>query len=227
MLKRLLGVLTALLALTVLVSCGDDDSKDEGSNDDKASGETSCDFPSDGQQPAREVNPPPAKPEVSGKIEKTIATNVGDLKITLDADAAPCTVQSFVSLADQGYFDDTVCHRLVPEGIFVLQCGDPAATGDSQTDGTGGPGYTIPDEVTGDEKYTAGTVAMGRLPNVENSGGSQFFIVYETNEGLTPEYTIFGQIDEAGVDVVRKVAEKGLAANGVAPKEKVTITSVK
>lgn len=241
MLKRLLGVLAALLTLTFLVSCSDDgdrtaDEPDttettestEGTSDSPAGEPASgdCEYAEDGTTPAKKVELPPAAPEVKGKVEVTINTSAGPLKTVLDADAAPCTVNSFMSLVKQGYYDNTVCHRLVPEGIFVLQCGDAEATGDSPEDGTHGPGYTIPDEYTGKEQYTAGTLAMARTP-APNTGGSQFFIVYETNQGLAPEYTIFGKVDKAGIDAIRKVAAKGLAANGVAPKEKVTITSVK
>src|SRR5690606_40486433 len=100
------------------------------------------------------VTPPYADPDVSGEILATIATSAGDLKVTLDADAAPCTVNSFLSLAGQAYFDSASCHRLTTSGIFVLQCGDPTATG------TGRPGYSFADELTGSETCPAGTLAM-------------------------------------------------------------------
>ncbi len=102
----------------------------------------------------------------------TIATSVGTLEATLDADKAPCTVNSFVSLAKQGFFDNTPCHRLTTAGIYVLQCGDPTGTG------TGGPGYTIPDEFSTTDTYGPGTLAMANTGQ-PNSGGSQFFIVYK------------------------------------------------
>jgi len=184
----------------------------------------SCDYPSDPQGAAREVDPPPTNPAVSGKVPATIATTVGNLDATLDADRAPCTVNSFVSLAKQGYFDNTPCHRLTTARttIYVLQCGDPTGTG------TGGPGYTIPDELTGTETYLPGTLAMAKTP-APDSGGSQFFIVYRATP-LPPEYTVFGQVSPAGVKAVRKVAAKGtdnaFRDGDGHPIEKVTITKV-
>ena len=135
---------------------------------------------------------------MDGEVEVSIATSAGQIDATLDAATTPCTVNSFVSLADQGYFDGTECHRLTiaPSTIFVLQCGDPTATG------TGGPGYTIPD----------GTLAMAKTP-YPDSGGSQFFMVYEDTP-LPPNYTVFGTVDPEGVDVLRAIAEKGTANGG-------------
>jgi peptidyl-prolyl cis-trans isomerase B (cyclophilin B) len=151
-------------------------------------------------------------------------TTIGDLGATLDADAAPCTVNSFVSLARQGFFDTSPCHRLTTaaSGIFVLQCGDPTGTG------TGGPGYTIPDELSGQEKYVPGTLAMANTGQPD-TGGSQFFIVYR-NTPLPPQYTVFGRLDAAGLKSVQKVAAQGSdEAYGQGdghPKVPVTIDSV-
>ena len=159
---------------------------------------------------------------VEGEVEVSITTNVGDIDAVLDADTTPCTVNSFVSLADQGYFDGTECHRLTiaPSTIFVLQCGDPTATG------TGGPGYTIPDELSGEETYPAGTLAMAKTP-YPDSGGSQFFMVYEDTP-LPPNYTVFGTVDPEGVEVLREIAEKGTANGGPdgPPTETVELESV-
>jgi peptidyl-prolyl cis-trans isomerase B (cyclophilin B) len=151
-------------------------------------------------------------------------TSVGTLHATLDADKTPCTVNSFVSLARQGFFDKTPCHRLTTAqaGIFVLQCGDPSGTG------TGGPGYTIPDELSGDETYGPGTLAMAKTTEPD-SGGSQFFIVYKKTP-LPPDYTVFGQVDAAGVKAVRKVARQGtddaFGQGDGHPKVTVTLDSV-
>jgi peptidyl-prolyl cis-trans isomerase B (cyclophilin B) len=134
-------------------------------------------------------------------------------------------VASFVWLVQHHYYDKTPCHRLVTEGIYVLQCGDPLGTG------AGGPGYTIPDEATGAEAYPAGTIAMGRIPNQAHSGGSQFFIVYKDSPSLqqglnTQQYTVFGQVS-AGLDVVTKVAAGGAnPANDGKPKLPITLTSL-
>ena len=77
--------------------------------------------------PAKKVDPPPAEPAETGKVDVTLDTNVGAINATLDAGTTPCTVNSFLSLAKQGYFDETTCHRLTTQGIYVLQCGDPTA----------------------------------------------------------------------------------------------------
>jgi peptidyl-prolyl cis-trans isomerase B (cyclophilin B) len=213
---RLAPVLIALLCTTVLASCGDDSTT---SADSSSSGSgTTCDYP-EGGAPARQVDPPPAQATETGDVDVTIATSAGDIGATLDASAAPCTVNSFLSLADQGYYDDTPCHRLTTAGIFVLQCGDP--TGSS----AGGPGYSFPDELSGDEKYPGGTLAMANAG--PDTNGSQFFMVYKDTQ-LPPSYTVFGSIGDAGLQVLDAVAKKG-TANGSPdgpPKEKVQIESV-
>ncbi|MFC6344959.1 peptidylprolyl isomerase, partial [Nocardioides hankookensis] len=172
---------------------------------------------------------PSAQASESGQVAATIATSAGDIKAELDADAAPCTVHSFVSLAKQGYFDATSCHRLTTAGILVLQCGDPTGTG------SGGPGYTFDDELDAMPKadadgtiaYPAGTLAMANAGPSTN--GSQFFIVYGDTR-LPPAYTIFGQVDDAGVALVQKVADAGTDdANGPGdghPTTPVDITKV-
>ena len=110
----------------------------------------------------------------------------GDVTITMDRAKAPCTVNSFVSLAGQGYFDQTRCHRLADSGIFILQCGDPTGTGQ------GGPGYQFANETDGTESYTRGVVAMANAGPGTN--GSQFFLVWDDSTSLdrVPNYTIFG-----------------------------------
>jgi peptidyl-prolyl cis-trans isomerase B (cyclophilin B) len=215
----------ALAAVTVALlvgGCGSDGGSDQKDAPAASGPTTTCSYPSDGQSPAKEVDPPEEKAPASGTVHVDMKTTIGDLGLDLDAEAAPCTVNSFVSLARQGYFDDTTCHRLTNESIYVLQCGDPSGTG------MGGPGYTIPLEVSGDETYSAGTLAMARAQDPD-SGGSQFFIVY-ADSGLPPEYTVFGTVDDAGVQAVAKVAEDGndgsMGANGGAPNTPVDISSV-
>jgi peptidyl-prolyl cis-trans isomerase B (cyclophilin B) len=160
----------------------------------------------------------------------TIETNRGDVVFTADGKAAPYTVYSFVYLADKGYFDNTKCHRLTTAGIYVLQCGDPTGTG------SGGPGYTIPDEnlaslgaanSEGQVTYKAGTVAMANTGQ-PHTGGSQFFLVYKDSP-LAPSYTPFGTITQ-GLNVLEQIAAKGSNnANGSgdgAPNEPVQIEKV-
>ena len=185
---------------------------------------TTCDYPADPQGAARKVDTPPSTPTVTGTVNATIATSAGILDASLDADKAPCTVNSFVSLAKQGYFDNTPCHRLTTKAtsIYVLQCGDPTGTG------TGGPGYSIPDEFSPTDTYGPGTLAMANTGQ-PNTGGSQFFVVYRQTP-LPPKYTVFGHITPAGVKVVQKVAAKGtdnaFGPGDGHPNEKVTITKV-
>jgi peptidyl-prolyl cis-trans isomerase B (cyclophilin B) len=137
----------------------------------------------------------------------TLTTNCGDIVIETASADAPETVNSMLWLAEQGYFDSTLCHRLTTEGIFVLQCGDPTATG------SGGPGYSVPDEnlpAEDDANYPAGTVAMANAG--PGTAGSQFFIVYEDTT-LPPNYTIWGTVTE-GLDLVQDVADAGVAGGG-------------
>ncbi|MFS4094975.1 peptidylprolyl isomerase [Streptomyces sp. AF1A] len=144
--------------------------------------------------------------DTSAKYTMKLATTCGDIDIALKTAAAPHTVNSFDFLAGQGFFDHTKCHRLTTQGIYVLQCGDPSGTG------SGGPGYTIPDENLKDKSlkansYPAGTVAMANTGQ-KHSGGSQFFLVYKDSP-LPPNYTPFGTIDAAGLKVLDKIAAAG------------------
>lgn len=230
---RLLAAAAVAALVPTLAACGGSasssvaaDSSSSPSDTGSASASpTTCDYPTDPTAPpAKKVDPPPSTPSVTGTVKATIDTSVGTFDATLDADKTPCTVSSFVSLASQGYFDDTPCHRLTTAatGIYVLQCGDPTGTG------TGGPGYTIPDEFSADDTYGPGTLAMANT-GAPNSGGSQFFVVYRQTP-LPPKYTVFGHISPAGVKAVRKVAAKGtdnaFGQGDGHPKEKVTITKV-
>ena len=122
---------------------------------------------------------------VDGPTIVTLATSCGPIEITLDPSVAPATVNSFVFLAQEGYFDGTVSHRVVPG--FMMQAGDPTATG------LGGPGYRLPDELPGDgATYTRGTVAMAN--GGPGTAGSQFFILFGEASWLPPQYSIFGEV---------------------------------
>ncbi|MET0524695.1 MAG: peptidylprolyl isomerase [Nocardioides sp.] len=213
--SRPIAACVLLFALAGLAGCSGDDDKAT----DAGSDTVSCDYPENPAGAAKEVDPPSSDAPSSGKVEATIKTSVGDLKATLDQGATPCTVNSFLSLADQGYFDATQCHRLTTEGIFVLQCGDPTGTG------TGGPGYSFDDELTDKETYPAGTLAMANAG--PNTNGSQFFVVYADTQ-LPPSYAVFGTLDDASVKIVADVAKKGTqtgAADGP-PKTPVSIESI-
>jgi peptidyl-prolyl cis-trans isomerase B (cyclophilin B) len=137
------------------------------------------------------------------------------MPITMEASKAPHTVNSFDFLVKKGFLDHTKCHRLTTQGIYVLQCGDPKGTG------TGGPGYTIPDENLKDKRlkgpkggmYPKGTVAMANQYNPQtkqgkNTGGSQFFLVFQDSP-LPPYYTPFGTLTKDGMKVLEKIAKAG------------------
>ena len=239
MLKRAPYALLAVAPLVLLAGCGSDDKASDDSAGSTASG--TCSYPSSGQQPAKDVKAPPTTPTESGTVAVTMKTSAGDIGLSLDADGEPCTVNSFASLAKQGYFDNTSCHRLTTANIFVLQCGDPTATGG------GDPGYSFADELdganalatdedatkqyaaqggTGDIKtYAAGTVAMANAGPGTN--GSQFFLVYDDSP-LPPAYSVFGTIDAGGLKVLDSVAKAGTSDGGEdgAPKTPVDIDSV-
>lgn len=163
---------------------------------------------------------PSAPPVSPGGGTITLATNCGDIVIETLPQAAPATVSSEIFLTENGFYNNTTCHRLTTEGIFVLQCGDPTATG------SGGPGYTVKDEnlpSADGVNYPAGTVAMANAG--PNTSGSQFFIVY-ADTTLPPAYTIWGKV-VSGLDIVQGVAEVGVAGGGSdgAPAQAITITT--
>lgn len=148
-----------------------------------------------------------------------IVTNIGDLTVALDPERAPQTVNNFVGLARYHYFDDTVCHRAIPD--FVVQCGDP------QGDGFGGPGYTIPDELPLPGEYAIGSVVMANTGQPD-SGGSQFFIVTGPNGAmLPPQYSLFGMVTEGLDTTLPALDELGNPSNnGQPPLAEIRIESV-
>jgi peptidyl-prolyl cis-trans isomerase B (cyclophilin B) len=186
-----------------------------------------CGFAPDqsGQEPAVGL-PPDEGPVAAATLSLT--TSAGPLTIALDAERAPCTVQSMAFLAGEGFFDGTNCHRLTTsQGLQVLQCGDP------QGNGSGGPGYTVPDEFPTDlpqaadgtnVTYQRGIVAMANAG--PGTTGSQFFLVYGDST-LPPEYTVWGTLDEASLATLDQVAAAGVegGAQDGAPVTPVAIES--
>ncbi|NLU81288.1 peptidylprolyl isomerase [Rhodococcus sp. HNM0569] len=168
----------------------------------------------DARTPAKEVERPAGTGvSTEGTTPVTLTTNQGPVGLELDRAQAPCTVESFVTLARQQYFDDTPCHRLTAgRGLDVLQCGDPSGRG------TGGPGYEFDNEypenayAPGDPAldqpvvYPRGTVAMANAGPGTN--GSQFFLVY-SDSALPPAYTVFGRMTDEGLATVEKIAAAG------------------
>jgi peptidyl-prolyl cis-trans isomerase B (cyclophilin B) len=205
--RAVAGLLVASAAL--LAGCGQIPSRrtDQPVRDDSTpgGGDTAgaCEYVVTGEA-AKPVNlPPTTGVPTSGSVRYMLQMTEGEVTITMDRAKAPCTVNSFVSLANQGYFDKTRCHRLADSGIFVLQCGDPTGTG------SGGPGYQFANETDGTESYVRGVVAMANAGPGTN--GSQFFLVWDDSTSLNrvPNYTIFGTLDPASRDVVAAMAAEG------------------
>lgn len=183
---------------------------------------------------AKSVSLPPANPDYKSAYQATIDTNRGKIEINLLNSKATCAVNSFAHLADAGFWNNSQCHRLsTTGGLYMLQCGDPTATGaaslscSSATLGTGGPGYQFANENLTGATYSAGTVAMANSGGAATNG-SQFFLVYK-NTSLPADYTPFGTIT-SGLDILQNVAKAGTSctyqAGGGVPKEKVIIQSV-
>ena len=155
-----------------------------------------------GHAPAKVKQPTVAAKNMAKTL--TLTTNCGPIVISLLGSKAPITVTSIATLANAGYYNKSLCHRLTTEGIFVLQCGDPTASGSGSP--TGWKGYideNLPK--VGAKNYPAGTVAMANSGPKTN--GSQFFLVYQDTQ-LGPDYTIWGKITK-GLDLVQKIGAVG------------------
>jgi peptidyl-prolyl cis-trans isomerase B (cyclophilin B) len=185
-------------------------------------GFANCTYTTDSSAPSKSVGTPPELAVAEGKYTATITINKKPVVMEMDAKAAPCAVNSFVYLSKAKFFDNTPCHReLNSTGTYVLQCGDPDGTG------TGGPGYTFPDENLAGAKYSEGVVAMANAG--PNTNGSQFFMMFGDSD-FPPNYIPFGKIT-SGLDVLKDIAKAGTKVNETtgandAPKNKVTITKV-
>jgi peptidyl-prolyl cis-trans isomerase B (cyclophilin B) len=193
-----------------------------------------CQYPASQDKASKPNNPPRAGkvPTDPAQVSASMSTNQGNIGLQLDNAKSPCTVNSFASLAQQGFFNDTPCHRLTTsEGLAVLQCGDPTGQG------TGGPGYQFANEYPTDQfqpddpklqepvVYPRGTLAMANAGPGTN--GSQFFLVYKDSQ-LPPNYTVFGTIDQTGLATLDKIAAAGTADGGQdgKPKNDVQIKSI-
>jgi peptidyl-prolyl cis-trans isomerase B (cyclophilin B) len=181
------------------------------------------------EAPANKVNAPRAGkvPTSPAQVSASMSTSQGNIGLQLDNAKAPCTVNSFASLAQQGYFNNTPCHRLTTSpSLSVLQCGDPTGTG------TGSPGYEFANEYPTDQypagdpgaqqpvSYPRGTLAMANAGPGTN--GSQFFLVYKDSL-LPPQYTVFGTIDETGLATLDKIAAAGVAGGDIDGKPAVDV----
>ena len=176
-----------------------------------------------GAPEARDAEPreaPTAKLDASTTYSLVFDTTCGSFTVTLDQKLAPNTAASLVALAKDGYFDDTIFHRVVPG--FVIQGGDPTQTGG------GGPGYSTVDKPPSDAKYTKGTVAMAKSPvEAPGTSGSQFFVVTDDAAAavLTPDYAIVGEVT-AGIDTIERIEALGVPGSDGPPTKPVVISSV-
>jgi peptidyl-prolyl cis-trans isomerase B (cyclophilin B) len=148
------------------------------------------------------TNPPQ---KVAAKLPKklTLTTNCGTIEIALDA-MAPFTVTQMAALVRAKYFDKSLCHRLAVRGFYMLQCGDPTASGG------GNPGFEYSDEnlpFTAKSRYPAGTVAMAN--SGPNTNGSQFFMVFQDSGVLDPNYSVWGKITK-GIEILRYIGDLGV-----------------
>ncbi|MBO0676621.1 peptidylprolyl isomerase [Mycolicibacterium sp. S2-37] len=194
-----------------------------------------CQYPVGGTPAPRPVTPPrsgrvPTQPD---RVSVSISTTAGNIGLSLKNGISPCTVNSFASLAQQGFFDGTTCHRMTSApDMKLLQCGDPTGNGN------GGPGYRFADEyptnqyqmadpeLRGKTVYPRGTVAMANTG--PDSNGSQFYLIYEDTL-LPPRYTVFGEIDGTGLKTLDRIAAAGVVggADDGKPATPVTITSAR
>lgn len=172
-------------------------------------------------------------PTEPAEVSVSMMTDQGPIGLMLNNAQSPCTVNSFISLGAKDFFSGTQCHRLTTSPMLsVLQCGDPAG------DGTGGPGYKFANEYPTDQyaandpaaqqpvRYPRGTLAMANAGPGTN--GSQFFLVYQDSM-LPPQYTVFGTIQQDGLETLDKIAAAGVQGGGTdgPPVTKVTIKSVR
>ena len=208
-------VLLVLVLLLGAVACGGDtDNDDEGGS--VGTTEPECEQV-DAPEPKRDGGQTKPDGPLEGSAPALLfSTSCGDFVVQLDAETAPNTAASLVKLAENGFYDDTIIHRIVP--TFVIQGGDPTGTG------SGGPGYKTVDKPPADARYTKGVVAMAKT-QTEPAGtsGSQFFVVTGDDIGLPPDYAVVGEVID-GMDVVDHIGTLGDASEQ--PTQTIVIRSV-
>jgi peptidyl-prolyl cis-trans isomerase B (cyclophilin B) len=199
---RALALALVLALPNVAAGCGgDDDDGSTATGNGGSSGECeSVEAPSPREPEQGEA---PTEPLDTAKTYSlVVATSCGSFTIALDLDSAPKTSASLVALAQDGYFDDTTFHRVVPD--FVIQGGDPTGQG------SGGPGYQTLDAPPPGAKYVRGVVAMAKTQlDPPGTSGSQFFVVTGDDIGLPAEYAIVGEVTE-GMDAVDRIEALGV-----------------
>ena len=204
----------ALLAIAFALSmlgagCGGDD-EPSAANDECESIEAPA-----AREP--ESNEAPTEPLDAGvSYALVFETSCGSFTVDLDTELAPNTAASLVALARDGFYDDTIFHRIVPD--FVIQGGDPTQTG------SGGPGYSTVDAPPPGSEYVKGVMAMAKTEaEAAGTSGSQFFVVTGDDAGLPADYAIVGEVTE-GIDAVERIG--ALGGPDQRPTQPVVISSV-
>jgi peptidyl-prolyl cis-trans isomerase B (cyclophilin B) len=212
-----LTVALALASGLVLAACGGDD----GTATDAATGASGPCEEVQAPPPKEDAKLPPPKADAPTASGVVFDTSCGSFTVSFD-DRSPKTAASFQHLAEEGLYDGTVFHRVVPG--FVIQGGDPLGT-DPQRAGTGGPGYHVDEKPPADLSYTRGTVAMAKS-EVEPPGrsGSQFYVVTGADAGLPPDYALVGEVTE-GMDTVDAIDALGTPGADGPPTETVVVES--
>lgn len=191
-----------------------------------------CDYPASDTAAKDAGTPPTDNIATSGTVEVTFTTNKGDIAMNLDRSTSPCTVNAVEHLVSKGYYNDTICHRVVvSDSMTILQCGDPTGSG------SGGPGFSFADEyprnaydaadVENPVIYPRGSLAMAN--SGKDTNGSQMFLV-DKDTTLAPKYNVFGTITESGLKTLDSIIEENKDANqdnggDGKPAQEVRITS--
>ena len=199
--RRVVSLLLVLsCALVASPAAGDDDAS--GGDTTTMAAVTECaDVEAPAARDAETREAPSEKLDPAKTYTLTFDTSCGSFSVALDQKLAPNTAASLVALAQDGFFDDTIFHRVVPG--FVIQGGDPTQSG------AGGPGYSTVDKPPSDANYTKGVVAMAKTgEEAPGTSGSQFFVVTAENAGLPPDYAIVGEVTE-GIDTVERIERLG------------------
>jgi peptidyl-prolyl cis-trans isomerase B (cyclophilin B) len=191
----------ALAAVLAASACGGSDDDEEG--EPAATTTEGCeevDAPAPKPQERRQA--PTQTLDEGTTYRLVVETNCGNFTIELDQKSAPKTTASMVALARDGFYDDTIIHRVVPS--FVIQGGDPTGSG------SGGPGYQTIDRPPQGAKYTKGVVAMAKSgTDPPGAAGSQFFVVTAVDAGLPPEYAIVGEVTAGLAETIERIDHLG------------------
>jgi cyclophilin family peptidyl-prolyl cis-trans isomerase len=201
--------LAALLVLACCAACGGDGNEsaaDTAPTTTTTGGQTTVATESgcehvEAPKPKPDGGQTPPNTTLKAPADLVFATNCGSFTVRLDPKLAPHTGASLVKLAKNGFYDETIFHRIVRR--FVIQGGDPLGRG------TGGPGYSTVDKPPADSRYTKGVVAMAKAAaEPAGTSGSQFFVVTGEDVGLPPDYAIVGKVTH-GLDVVERIGKLG------------------